>query len=78
MEILLYTLAKDRLTDGIIPIFRELGTLKFLIRQLDCIYAKIASWTTIVVHSRDDKEVGVAHGVKSPENQPQFSQTTMG
>jgi len=42
MEILLYTLAKDRLTDGIIPIFRELGTLKFLIRQLDCIYAKIA------------------------------------
>jgi len=31
-----------------------------------------------VVHSRDDQEVGVAHGVKSPENQPQFSQMTMG
>jgi len=30
-----------------------------------------------VVHSRDDKEVGVAHKVKSPENQPQFSQTTI-
>ena len=36
------------------------------------------SWTTIVVHSRDDKEEGVAHEVKSPKNQPQFSQTTMG
>jgi len=32
----------------------------------------------IVVHSRDDEEVGVAHKVKSPENQPQFSHTTMG
>jgi len=31
-----------------------------------------------VVHSRDDQEVGVAHAVKSPKNQPQFSQTTMG
>jgi len=31
-----------------------------------------------VVHSRDDQEVGVAHKVKSPENQPQFSQTTIG
>jgi len=31
-----------------------------------------------VVHSRDDEEVGVAHEVKSPKNQPQFSQTTMG
>ena len=38
----------------------------------------MAPWTTIVVHSRDDEEVGVAHKVKSPENQPQFSQTTMG
>ena len=28
--------------------------------------------------SGDDKEVGVAHKVKSPENQPQFSQTTIG
>jgi len=28
-----------------------------------------------VVHSSDDQEVGVAHEVKSPENQPQ---TTMG
>ena len=35
------------------------------------------SWTTIVVHSRDDEEVGVAHKVTSPENQPQFSQTMM-
>jgi len=31
-----------------------------------------------MVHSRDDKEVGMAHEVKSPENQPQFSQTMMG
>jgi len=31
-----------------------------------------------VVHSRDDEEIGVAHQVKSPKNQPQFSQTTMG
>jgi len=31
----------------------------------------------MVVHSRDDEEVGVAHKVKSPEKQPQFSQTTM-
>jgi len=31
-----------------------------------------------VVHSRDDQEVGVAHKVKSPENQLQYSQTTMG
>jgi len=28
--------------------------------------------------SRDDEEVGVAHKAKSPKNQPQFSQTTMG
>jgi len=29
---------------------------------------------TIMNHnSRDDQEVGVAHEVKSPENQPQFS-----
>ena len=32
------------------------------------------SWTTIVVHSRNDEEVRVAHKVKSPENQPQFIQ----
>ena len=25
-----------------------------------------------VVHSRDDKEVGTAHKVKSPKNQPKF------
>ena len=31
-----------------------------------------------MVHSRDDEEVGVAHEVKSPENQPQFSQTMIG
>jgi len=31
-----------------------------------------------VVHSRDDQEVGVAHKVKSPKNQPEFSQMTMG
>jgi len=29
-------------------------------------------------NSRDDQEVGVAHEVKSPENQPQFSQMRMG
>ena len=38
----------------------------------------MVSWTTIVVHSRDDQEVGVANKLKSPKNQPQFSQTTMG
>jgi len=31
-----------------------------------------------VVHSRNDEEVGMAHEVKSPENQPKFSQTMMG
>jgi len=31
-----------------------------------------------VVHSRDDQEVGVAHEVKSPENQLQISQMAMG
>jgi len=31
-----------------------------------------------VVHSGDDEEVSEAHEVKSPENQPQFSQTMMG
>jgi len=31
-----------------------------------------------VVHSRDDEEVDMAHEVKSPENQPQFSQVRMG
>jgi len=36
------------------------------------------SRTTIVVHSRDDKEVGIAHEVKSSKNQPQFSQMMMG
>jgi len=30
-----------------------------------------------VAHSRDDKEVGMAHEVKSPEDQPLFSQTMM-
>ena len=40
--------------------------------------AQFTSWTTIVVHNRDDKEVGVAHEVKSPENQPQISQMAMG
>ena len=29
-------------------------------------------------HSKDDQEVGAAHEVKSPKNQPQFSQTMMG
>ena len=30
-----------------------------------------------MVHSRDNEEVGVAHKVISPKNQPQFSPTTM-
>ena len=38
----------------------------------------LISWTTIVVHSRDNEEVGVAHEVKSPKNQPQFFQMMMG
>ena len=29
-------------------------------------------------YSRDDQEVGMAHKVKSSENQPQLSQMTMG
>ena len=32
-----------------------------------------ASCTIIVVHSRDSQEVSMAHEVKSPKNQPQFS-----
>ena len=35
-----------------------------------CIVMAKTSWTTIVIYSRDDQEVGVAHKVKSPENQP--------
>jgi len=31
-----------------------------------------------VVRIRDDQEVGMAHKVKLPNNQPQFSQRTMG
>ena len=31
-----------------------------------------------MVHSRNDEEVGMAHEVKSSENQPQISQKTMG
>jgi len=31
-----------------------------------------------VVHSRDDEGVGMAHKIKPPKNQPQFSQTMMG
>jgi len=31
-----------------------------------------------MVHSRDDQEVGMAHKVNSPENQPQFSQMMIG
>ena len=31
-----------------------------------------------MVHSWDDQEVGMAHEVKSPENQAQLSQTMMG
>ena len=31
-----------------------------------------------MVHSRNNEEVGLAHEVKSLENQPQFSQMTMG
>jgi len=32
----------------------------------------------MVVHSRDDEEIGMAHEVKSPKNQPQFSRMMMG
>jgi len=32
----------------------------------------------IVVYSRDNELVGMAHKVKSPKNQLRFSQTTMG
>jgi len=30
-----------------------------------------------VIHSKDEEELGVAHEVKSPENQLQFSQAMM-
>jgi len=32
----------------------------------------------LMVHSRNNKGVGVAHKVISPKNQPQLSHTTMG
>jgi len=32
----------------------------------------------VMVCSRDDQEVGMAHEIASPKNQPQFSQVTMG
>ena len=35
-------------------------------------------WTTIVVHSRDDEEIGMAHKIVSPKNQPQVSQMIIG
>ena len=31
-----------------------------------------------MVHSKDDEEVGMAHEVKLPKNQPQVSHMTMG
>jgi len=40
-----------------------------------CIVA--ISRTTIVVHSRDNEEVGMAHE-KAPKNQPQFSRQRWG
>ena len=36
------------------------------------------SWTTIVVHSRDDQEVHMVQEVKLPKNQPLFSQMMTG
>jgi len=36
------------------------------------------SWATIVVHSRDNKELGMAYETTAPENQLLFSQMTMG
>ena len=41
------------------------------------IFLLFLSYTTIVVYSRDQKGVSVAHEITSPEKQPQFSQTTM-
>ena len=35
------------------------------------------SWTIVVVHSRDDKRVGVAHEITSPKNQPKFFETIL-
>jgi len=32
----------------------------------------------MLIHSRDNQEVGMAHEVESAENQPQFSQMMMG
>ena len=40
----------------------------------ECItqYNSIMNHTTIVVHSRDNKGVSVAHEIKPPKNQPHF------
>ena len=43
-----------------------------LLLSIECL-----SYSTIVLHSRDHKGVGVAHKITSPKNQPQFSQMTM-
>ena len=37
-----------------------------------------SSWTTIVVHNRNDQEVGVAHEVKSPKKPASIFQMMMG
>ena len=47
-------------------------------RELYDEHCQMAPSTTIVVHSRDNEEVGVAHEVKLPKIQPQFSQMIMG
>ena len=39
--------------------------------------SELLSYTRIVVYSRDHKGVGVAHKIKLPKKQPQFSLTTM-
>ena len=47
-------------------------TVWYQLNHSFCYYYCHISWTTIVAHGRDDREVGVAHEAESPKNQPQF------
>ena len=47
-----------------------------LLSPIQLLWSYDISYSTVVLYSRDHKGVGVAHKIISPENQPQFSQTT--
>ena len=49
-----------------------------LFEDVDVLFTLVTlSYSMIILYSRDHKEVGVAHKIISPKNQPQFSQMTM-